>query len=75
MLYDTNIIQEDTIDNIIKLVDKYPMSENGDQEYISLYFHQVMKQMQQIDIKKNENYYYYDYYQRFGINKYCMTKI
>ena len=75
MLYDTSIIQEDTIDNIIKLVDKYPMSENGDQEYISLYFHQVMKQMEQIDIKKNENYYYYDYYQRFGINKYCMTKI
>ena len=36
---------------------------------ISLYFHQVMKQMEQIDIKKNENYYYYDYYQRFGINK------
>ena len=75
MLYDTSIINDDTFDNIIKLVEKYPMSQNGDQEYISLYFHQVTKQMEQITIKKNDNYYYYDYYQRYGVNKYCMTKI
>ncbi len=75
MLYDTSIINDDTVKNIINLVDKYPISCNGDQEYISLYFHQVMKQMNQITLNKNYNYYYYDYYQRFGIKKYCMTKI
>ena len=75
MLYDTSIINDDTVKNIINLVDKYPISCNGDQEYISLYFHQIMKQMNQITLNKTNDYYYYDYYQRFGIKKYCMTKI
>ena len=75
MLYDTSIIQDSTIDNIINIIDKYPISHNGDQEYISLYFHQVTKQMQQITIKKNDNEYYYDYYQRQGVGRYCITKL
>lgn len=75
MLYDTSIINDDTVKNIINLVDKYPISCNGDQEYISLYFHQITKQMEQITLNKNYDYYYYDYYRRFGINKYCMSKI
>ena len=75
LLYDTDIIQTDTINNILDLVEKYPISCNGDQEYISLYFHQITNQMEQIRIKDNNNYYFYDYYQRYGINKYCMTKL
>lgn len=75
LLYDTDIIQTDTINNILDLVEKYPISCNGDQEYISLYFHQITNQMEQIRLKDNNNYYFYDYYQRSGINKYCMTKL
>ena len=76
MLYDTEIIKHDTLDNIINLVDKYPISHNGDQEYISLYFHQIAKQMHQIPIKKpDSNYYYYDYYQRQGFKLYTITKL
>ena len=57
-------------------VDKYPISHNGDQEYISLYFHQITKQMHQIPIKKpDSNYYYYDYYQRQGFKLYTITKL
>jgi hypothetical protein len=76
MLYDTEIIKHDTLDNIINLVDKYPISHNGDQEYISLYFHQIAKQMHQITNKKpDSNYYYYDYYQRQGFKLYTITKL
>lgn len=75
MLYDTAIIEDSTVNNIINIVDKYPISHNGDQEYISLYFHQVTKQMLQIPIKKTDNEYYYDYYQRQGVGRYCITKL
>tara|TARA_Y100000991_G_scaffold211777_1_gene194850 strand:- start:2964 stop:4757 length:1794 start_codon:yes stop_codon:yes gene_type:complete len=73
MLYDTSIIEKDTVKNICNLVDKYPISMNGDQEYISLYFKEMKGIMDQIKISNND-YYYYDYFQRFGINKYVITK-
>ena len=75
MLYDTSIIENSTVNNIINIVDKYPISHNGDQEYISLYFHQITKQMLQFTINKNDNEYYYDYYQRHGVGRYCITKL
>ena len=74
MLYDTSIINKNTINNICKLVEKYPISCNGDQEYISLYFHQINKQMEHIKINDGDNYYY-DYYQRYGIGRYIISKI
>ncbi len=73
MLYDTAIINKDTVNNICQLVKKYPISCNGDQEYISLYFHQITKQMEQIKINECDNYYY-DYHQRSGVGKYIMSK-
>ena len=46
---------------------------NGDQEYISIYFNQLKKQMFQLTLHTNNNYYY-DYFQRHGVGKYIMSK-
>lgn len=73
MFYDTSIIKKNTVNDICQLVEKYPISCNGDQEYISLYFHQITKQLEQIKIN-NGNNYYYDYYQRWGVGKYIISK-
>lgn len=73
MLYDTSIIQDNTLQDICNLVEKYPISMNGDQEYISIYFNQLKKQMFQLTLHTNNNYYY-DYFQRHGVGKYIMSK-
>ena len=73
IFYDTSIINKNTVNDICQLVEKYPISCNGDQEYISLYFHQVTKQMTQIKKNDGDNYYY-DYFQRWGLGKYIMSK-
>lgn len=74
MFYDTSIINKNTLNDICQLVEKYPISCNGDQEYISLYFDQVTNQMNQIKKNDGDNYYY-DYYQRWGVGKYIISKI
>ena len=73
MLYDTNIIEIDTYNNLIKLMLKYPISISNDQGIISLYFTNLKPLFKQIKIK-NDNIYFYDYLSRNKNNKYIMLK-
>jgi hypothetical protein len=43
MLFDTNIIQEDTVNTLIKLMNEYPISNANDQGIINLYFLCMLK--------------------------------
>lgn len=73
MLYDTNIIQDDTYDNIVNLLLEYPISRTNDQGIIALYFTNIHKLFKQIKTQ-NETTYFYDYLSRNPSNKYIMLK-
>jgi hypothetical protein len=73
MLYDTNIIENDTYDNILNLLIEYPISITNDQGIISLYFTQIQPAFKQIKTH-NESTYFYDYLYRNRNNKYIMLK-
>lgn len=73
MLYDTNIIQDDTYDNIVNLLLEYPISITNDQGIIALYFTNIHKVFKQIKTQ-NETTYFYDYLSRNPSNKYIMLK-
>jgi hypothetical protein len=74
MLYDTQIIQKDTFDNLINLSFEYPISRTNEQGIISLYFTNIYPLFKQIKIK-NENTYFYDALSRNKNNKYIMLKM
>ena len=74
MLYDTNIIEDDTFDNLFNLTLEYPISITNDQGVIALYFTNIKPLWQQIPIK-NDNTYFYDYYKRDNSDTYIMVKI
>jgi hypothetical protein len=75
MLYDTNIIQENTHDEILHLLLQYPISITNDQGIIALYFTNIRPLFQQI---KTNNYetFFYDYMARNEKykNNYVMLK-
>jgi hypothetical protein len=73
MLYDTNIIQENTYDEILHLLLQYPISITNDQGIIALYFTNIRPLFQQI---KTNNYetFFYDYMARNEKYKYIMLK-
>ena len=72
MLYDTNIIENDTKDKLFKLLFEYPISKTNDQGIISLYFTQIKPSWEQIR-RKNKDIYFYDYV-RCVDEKYIMIK-
>jgi len=73
MLYDTKIIENDTLENIWKLTLEYPISLTNEQAIMALYFTNIKPLFKQIKIK-NEDTYFYDYLSRQNGNKYIMLK-
>jgi hypothetical protein len=73
MLYDTKIINNDTYDNLLKLLIEYPISITNDQGIIALYFTNIKPLFNQIKTH-NEDIYFYDYLSRNNNNKYIMLK-
>jgi len=74
MLYDTNIITESTLSEIIGLLQEYPIGILNDQCYLSLYFINVRKVWRQIAVK-NDSTYFYDYLRRNNKHTYIMLKM
>lgn len=68
MLFDTNIISDNTFDELIKLMNKYPISKTNEQAIMNLYFNCDKKFWKQIPLG------YYDYMRRENYN-YILTKI
>ncbi len=73
MLYDTNIIEDNTFENLLKLTKDFPISITNDQGIIALYFSSINRNFDQIRTQ-DENTYYYDYLSRNSSNKYIMLK-
>jgi hypothetical protein len=73
MLYDTNIIESDTYDNLLNLSREYPISRTNDQGIIALYFTNIKTRFKQIKTR-NEYTHFYDYLRRAKENKYIMVK-
>jgi len=75
LLYDTNIIKKYTKSEILMLSDKYINSRTNEQGIMNLYFNCINKIWQPIVIK-DEDYYYYDYWERNNLNcnNYIMLK-
>jgi len=73
MLYDTNIINDNTFTDIYNLLLEYPISFTNDQAIIALYFTQIYPCWQQIKRKINDDLYTYDYV-RCVDKKYIMVK-
>lgn len=74
MLYDTQIIEDNTYADLINLMNKYPFSVTNDQGVFALYFTNVKPCFQQIKTHDNETYYY-DFLRRNKENKYNMVKL
>lgn len=72
MYYDTNIIQNDTYDNLINLALKYPVARTNEQAYMSLYFTKIKSHWQQLP-RHNNDIYLYDLV-RCVRDKYIMVK-
>jgi len=73
LLYDTNIIQNNTFENLVKLAETYPISLTNEQGIIALYFTNIYPVFKQIKIKNNFTYFY-DFLSRNPSNKYIMLK-
>lgn len=74
LLYDTNIIEDDTFDNLFNLALEFPISKTNEQGIMALYFTNIKPLWQQIPIK-NDNTYFYDCYKRDNSDKYIMVKM
>jgi len=59
LLYDTNLINDDTFSDLINLNKEYPIATKNDQSIISLYFTYIKPVWKQLK-RKDENIYYYD---------------
>lgn len=73
MLYDTNIIQNDTYNNLLNLLWEYPISKTNDQGIIALYFTNIHPLFKQIKTH-NEATCFYDYLSRGKNLIYIMLK-
>lgn len=74
MLYDTNIIEDNTFNDLLKLSIEYPISRTNDQAIIALYYTNVKKCAKQIPIRNNRTFFY-DYIYRHQRYPYIMTKM
>jgi len=73
MLFDTNIIEDNTFQQLYKLTEKYPVSKTNDQGILNLYYNCIKKKWKQIDLG-DESTYYYDFNIRQSDKPYIMTK-
>ena len=72
MLFHTDIIQENTVDELLLLANKYPISRTNEQGIMNLYF---IDKLSQVPVYR-ENRFLYDFWERFGLHgsKYTMLK-
>jgi hypothetical protein len=73
MLYDTQIIEDNTFDNLYKLMLEYPISITNDQGIFALYFTNICPRFEQIPTK-NDDIHFYDYLSRDPSYRYIMLK-
>tara|TARA_Y100000389_G_scaffold204655_1_gene258620 strand:- start:10769 stop:11518 length:750 start_codon:yes stop_codon:yes gene_type:complete len=73
MLFDTNIIEENTFKELYELVIKYPITKTNEQGIMDLYFTKIRPLWEQIPTK-NKEIYFYDYCKRRSNRKYIMVK-
>lgn len=73
LLYDTNIIENNTFDNLMNLSIEYPIATANEQSIMALYFTNIKPHYKQIKIK-NKQTYFYDYCKRNNDDKYIMVK-
>lgn len=74
-MYDTNIITDNSFNEIIDLAYTYVNSRTNDQAILNLYFNCILKKWEQIKIK-DDKIYYYDFWERGNLtrNDYIMLK-
>lgn len=58
MLYDTNIIKDDTYNNLVNLAEEYNISKTNDQGIIALYFTCIQPCWEQIQLENQETWFY-----------------
>ena len=73
MLYDTKIIENNTYDELLKLLLEYPISITNDQGLIALYFTNIKPLFKQLKLR-NVFTCFYDYFSRNANDKYIMLK-
>lgn len=75
LLYDTNIIEENTKDDLLELSNKYINSRTNEQGIMNLYFNCIRKVWKPIKVK-DEQIHYYDYWERNNLrySDYIMLK-
>ena len=73
MIYDTNLIKNNTFDELFNLSVEYPISTTNEQGIMNLYFTNIKPAWKQIKTK-DKNQYYYDFTSRKQFNKYIMLK-
>lgn len=73
MLFDTNIIESDTFQDLCALTEKYPISGTNDQGILNLYFVCIKDKWRQIPLG-NDATYFYDFNIRKNDKPYIMTK-
>lgn len=62
-LFDTNLIEENTFNEIYDLAEKWPISLTNDQGILALYFTAIKNKWEQIQLG-DEDYWYYDFHIR-----------
>lgn len=74
-MFDTDIIENDTFDTLMELSYHYVNSKTNDQAILNLYFSCMKHKWEQIKVKDDDTHYY-DFWERFGLNKhdYIMLK-
>tara|TARA_B100000424_G_scaffold130261_1_gene98714 strand:- start:1054 stop:1818 length:765 start_codon:yes stop_codon:yes gene_type:complete len=73
MLFDTNIIQENTCKNLYDLSIKYPLAITNDQAIVALYFICIDEKWEELSVEDDEQYFY-DYKPRNRKKPYIMHK-
>lgn len=73
MLYDTNIINDETFNDLLSLTYQYPICKTNEQGIMALYFTNIKPVFKQIKIA-NDCTHFYDYLTRNKNNKYIMLK-
>ena len=73
MLYHTEIINDNTFDDLLNLTFEYPISRTNEQGIIALYFTNIKPLFKQMRLY-NETTYFYDFLSRNKNNKYIMLK-
>jgi hypothetical protein len=75
LLYDTNIIEDNTFDILYKLALEYPISKTNEQGIMALYFTNMKPLFEQINVGGEDgSHFYYDYLSRNPAHSYIMLK-